>query len=134
MYEQIASAGTILGDSLKLNEELEKITNPNKANEDGVTYLILAICNYNVDIVKRLLEKGADPNICDYSGAHPLLFAIMKNDPRMTQIVELLLEYGANPMLRSKGGMSIIEAAEVCMKFDLADRLREIAKKFEEKS
>lgn len=65
----------------------------NQRNEKGTTVLWIASCNKHIDIVSDLLNRGADPNICNLKGDSPLIACIQKG---ACVIVELLLEYGAD--------------------------------------
>ncbi len=55
------------------------------------TALVCAIENDRFEIVRLLLERGADPNQPEYFGANPLMVAAKKN----VEVVRLLLEKGA---------------------------------------
>src|SRR5438045_2659031 len=63
----------------------------NHQNRYGETSLIIAVKKFDVAKTKRLLEKGADPDIRDNYEFSPLLTT---ND---NEIMEALLEHGANP-------------------------------------
>jgi ankyrin repeat protein len=54
-------------------------------------------CRYCLDVVKLLLERGADPNVKDDDGKTPLHYAAWKGHHK---VVELLLEHGANPNIQ----------------------------------
>jgi ankyrin repeat protein len=56
--------------------------------------LINAASYGHIEIVRALLEKGADPNIKDYDGQHALTKALYKG---YTDVVILLLKKGADP-------------------------------------
>src|SRR5688572_16034915 len=84
------------------------------ADPDGVSPLHLAIMNANWDLAKNLIEAGADVDQWDIFGAAPLFTAVggrSRNDggrasidpPNQTtglEIVQLLLERGANPNMQ----------------------------------
>ena len=55
----------------------------------------------HVEIVKILLERGANPNAEDDAGRTPLHDAAFKGH---VEIVKLLLERGADPWIADKGG------------------------------
>jgi hypothetical protein len=65
-------------------------------DEYGNTLLLVA-CQYRCEaIVRILLNKGADPNANNHSGARPLHFACYK-ETMSKSIAKLLLQNGANP-------------------------------------
>lgn len=65
-------------------------------DEYGNTLLLVA-CQYRCEaIVRILLNKGADPNANNNSGARPLHFACYK-ETMSKSIAKLLLQNGANP-------------------------------------
>lgn len=77
---------------------LEKGNDINAVTFDGLTPLFLAIYEEQVDAVRFLLEKGADPNLSKPSynyprSALPLALAISKSN---RTIVELLIKHGAD--------------------------------------
>ena len=83
---------------------------------DGATPLILAMLNRNWDAASFLIQRGADVNLWDFSGQGPLYAAVDMNtlpvgrrvelpsmDPTTgTQVIELLLQKGANPNAQLK--------------------------------
>lgn len=72
------------------------------ADPRGRTVLYEAVCADNTTVTRKLLERGADPNIREREfGTTALLSAAM--DGR-TEIVRLLLEHGANPNLGKQAG------------------------------
>jgi uncharacterized protein len=86
----------------------------NLADPDSVSPLLVAIMNANWDLAKRLITAGADVSQWDIYGEAPLITAIdLRNridggrasiDPMNTtkgiEIVQLLLERGANPNMQ----------------------------------
>ncbi len=84
------------------------------ADPDGVSPLHLAIMNANWDLAKKLIEAGADVDQWDIFGAAPLFTAVggrsrtdggrasidPPNETTGLQIVQLLLERGANPNMQ----------------------------------
>lgn len=75
----------------------EPIGNVVNAKDDktGYTPLHFAAEGCYVDLVSLLLEKGADSNIINNSGASPLHIAVRIKDNY--KIVTLLLDHKANP-------------------------------------
>ena len=57
------------------------------------------------DVVRFLLEHGADPNIEDLKGMTPIFYSVTSNHLSTTR---LLLEKGANPSSKAAGGGSTI--------------------------
>ena len=66
--------------------------------------LIGAVRYSNIEIVKLLLENGADPNIKNNDGYTALAAATFYNNP---EIVKILLEYGADPFIKLIPNMQI---------------------------
>lgn len=68
----------------------------NQANDKGVTPIISASMHgvKNPDLVKMLLQEGADPNYHAEDVSDPALYYAIKNDDIST--AEQLLEYGAD--------------------------------------
>jgi ankyrin repeat protein len=80
------------------------------ANERGMTPLLYAACCGNHNIVKAILEAGAETGAVDADmGWNALFFAI--DEPNNEQIVELLLEHGCNPDARDKEGCTLLSWA-----------------------
>lgn len=66
-------------------------------DERLITDLFSAIKKCDVQGVKKLLEKGANPNLLDNEGRSTLASAICKNN---IDIVKLLIEHEANPNIK----------------------------------
>lgn len=84
-------------------------TGVNDVDEYGVTQLAHAADNNDVQQVKELLGKGADPNLQKGMGEPPLLWAIRGNHE---DIVKILLNAGANPNYKSSEGATPLSIAK----------------------
>ncbi|XP_071531256.1 uncharacterized protein [Panulirus ornatus] len=80
------------------------------ADRDGTTPLILAAANGHVNLVKELLDQGAEPNATRHTGTGALFFAAQSG---FLDIVMLLLDQGCKINQASKdGGTALIVAAQ----------------------
>lgn len=68
---------------------------------DGTTLLNMAVAHDKKKAVVELLTRGANVNQPDVEGTTPLMHAVMNSNPHM---VELLLQYGADPSLLNEEG------------------------------
>ena len=57
----------------------------------------------SVEVIRRLLDWGADPNAQNKWGQSPLFFAYWRGE---VEVIELLLEKGADPSLRDNNGFA----------------------------
>ncbi len=83
----------------------------NLLDKNGRTLLVQACFNGNVAQIRSLLEAGADPNIGDKDGNYyPVIAA--SSDVGKSEIIELLLEYGAdiNVSHQNTGDSALSEA------------------------
>jgi ankyrin repeat protein len=64
----------------------------------------------NVEEVKKLLKKGADPNIKDKYGWTPLHWAASGGH---VDVVKLLLVHGADPTVKDEDGRTPLDLARV---------------------
>jgi len=77
---------------------------------DGWTPLSVAAQQGQVDQVKKLLERGADPNLPNAQGAHPIFYALSGWSLRLWK---LLRKHGADPHIaRSERGERLKAYAE----------------------
>jgi uncharacterized protein len=82
----------------------------NAAAKNGlkVAALHAAVAGGKLDIVRAVLEAGADPNAQQQAGFRPMHEAGTKAN---RALAELLLKYGADPSLTSDDGKSAIDLA-----------------------
>jgi ankyrin repeat protein len=74
--------------------------------------LIVAILNDSMDMVRALLDAGADPNACTPDGESPLHVTASK---KLDDIVVTLLEAGADPNLATPEGITAIHTANTAL-------------------
>ena len=99
----------IIGDKEKIEFFLNKGMNPN-SEFSGKNPLKSAIFNDNSELVKLLLENGANPNFRFVDGSTPLIVAAHKDNP---EIVELLLQYGADVKIKDTKGITALTLAKM---------------------
>ena len=63
-------------------------------DSSGYTPLMMAVINGNLEILAKLLERGAETEVADLQGDTPLVWAASQNQP---ELIRLLLNHGANP-------------------------------------
>lgn len=90
----------------------------------GETPLMIACHANKYDVVKLLLENGADVNAMDHHGKTPLVYVIHKNDYKsdeivQAEIVKLLLEYGADPDICGLYNGTALEEARKNEKYEI---------------
>lgn len=95
---------------------LEAGADADLGNEEGMTALLIAVMNLHFDVAAVLIEGGANPDKWDWRGRSPLYAAVDMNtlphggrpdrpsvdDATSLDIIEQLLEAGANPDLQLK--------------------------------
>lgn len=82
----------------------------NEVDDDGRAPLHRAIDLGDEDLARRLVEAGADVDLCDRWGNTPLWRAVY-HAPDTAAIVEVLLEHGADPTVKNNHFISPIDLA-----------------------
>ena len=97
----------------KIKERLAKGEPLDQYNEWGYTELFVAIEAEDVELVKRLLAAGADPNATERQGTSPLSFPTLKRTPLFSaveivskELTELLVTNGANVNHKDGAGLT----------------------------
>jgi ankyrin repeat protein len=89
---------------------------------DVISELHIAAYEGDVERVKKLLEKGANPNIQDEVGRTPLRNAAFKGH---VDVVKLLLEHGADPNIQNEYGDTPLHMAVYWGRVDVVKLLLE---------
>lgn len=79
-----------------LIETLKNLQEVNVTDDMGLTYLHFATLNHELDAIKILLEKGANPNCVDRRGKTPLSCAIGSINENNAAILREFLKHGAD--------------------------------------
>ena len=102
----------------KIKERLAKGEPLDHYNEWGYTELFVAIEAEDVELVKRLLAAGADPNATERQGTSPLSFPTLKRTPLFSaveivskELTELLVTNGANVNHKDGAGLTTTDNA-----------------------
>jgi hypothetical protein len=84
---------------------LDRGANVNVKGTDGKTALIISIERKEIDLIRILINSGADVNLADNNGVSPLIYALLIN-PIDIRILNRLLEAGADVNLADNNGVS----------------------------
>lgn len=76
--------------------------------EDDPSFLLVAAGKGELELVKAMLDSGADPNMTDRKGLTPLMYAARKDEP---EVIKLLLARGADIDAKDKSGWSALMVA-----------------------
>lgn len=79
-----------------------------------------AVASKNIEIVRAVLEAGADPNAAQQQGFRPIHEA---GSSGSRELAELLLKYGADPTLKGDHGKNAIDIAREKGHAEFADWL-----------
>jgi len=94
------------------------------SNSSGDTPLHIAVRTKNKPIVIKLLEYSFSPNTLNIFGKTPLHVAVLYRAD--SEIVKLLLDHGANPMIQDNKGKSSMYYASVMNSTVIADMFVEM--------
>lgn len=106
---------------------LEAGANANFAPRHGITPLMIAARQGSVEIMELLLTFGANSNARSDLDYTPLIYAIHAKANRIAA-VKLLLENGADQMVRNKQGRTALESAESMDPHEDKQRIIELLK------
>jgi ankyrin repeat protein len=109
-----------LADAAKARSALADKANPNTCSLDRrVTPLLAATIENEMQLVKLLLDAGADPNGLTCKGIAPLFIAVGHNN---LELMKLLLSFGAN-VEAGRHEMTPLQAAAMSGDVDMVDVL-----------
>ncbi|KAH9870583.1 hypothetical protein IAQ61_006059, partial [Plenodomus lingam] len=89
----------IAGDFAAIEAALDVHTNLERENDDGITPLVLSIIHSQFDIIRLLLEKGAEVDH-PVDGVPPIVHAV-ENANKGPRVMQLLMDHGADPRIVS---------------------------------
>ena len=113
IYKTELAKGSTASQFQRIKAIIESVPDINRSASDRYTYLMIAVMQYKADIVKLLLEAGADPNIGRKDGVRPLAAVFLKRMDNREEIIQLLIDYGADPSLADKPGQTAFDFAEI---------------------
>ena len=104
-------------------EDVAKEDAEQRADEQGLTELMRAAANEDLQRVRELLDYGQDPNARSSIGTTALMYAARSG---ATDIVHALVEAGADVHARSTAGSTASQIAERFGHAGLADWLNQV--------
>jgi len=90
-------------DVLEVRRLLEAGADPNEETFQGFHAVFFAVMHQNLEMLRLMVEKGADIDALDRSGSTTLMWAAF-NEQGKTEIVSALLELGVDPNIKNKVG------------------------------
>jgi len=102
---------------------LEAGANPNAQDKQGTTPLHFATQGFDPTLASCLLASGAKVDLVDENGNSPLFNAVY-NSRGHGELIELLIENGANKDLKNVHGVSPSDLAANIGNYDVAKFLR----------
>ena len=126
LEELVALAGgTTLDKFKRIKSLLAKGTDPNGLSETGVSPLMAAIGNGDLDVIRLLIKHGADPestidivyplNIVYPRGKKELTYSALMRacaELRQLEVIDLLVSAGADPDREIQGWTALMYAAK----------------------
>lgn len=111
LYDAAREYRTTADSFKKMRELIQKGSHPDGyKNKDGWSALIWASCNGHVEVVRFLLDNGANADIQGLDGWSALLWASHKG---YAQVASMLLDKGANTDLQGEsGGTALTRASD----------------------
>ena len=112
--KQLAVARDLIKAGANPNVSPRLIKNPPAYEVAGVTPLMLAVEHGMGEMIRLLMENGADPNAADGEGRNALMHALLtdRSIEKPAESVELLLAHGAAVNARDKKGMTALGYAK----------------------
>lgn len=86
---------------------IENVENLNYVSNQGSALAALCI-NYDKNLVQKLLDHKANPNVQDNNGVTPLIWAVKMGN---AELVQMLLHYGADKKISDKNDKTAFEYA-----------------------
>lgn len=119
---------------------LKHYNDVNHKDNGGYSDLYYAAQSCELEILRELLRRGADPNIETYAGGTPLtaaLDSVQRHSHRKDfnsyecafEMIKLLLEAGADPDKKSKSGSTPRQLAKYMAPGPIADYLKDFPKR-----
>lgn len=87
----------------------------------------------HIPTLQELVGRGADPNLADSDGNTPLHISAKCAFKNTCKIIETLLEYGANPLLKNKKGKTPREAISKWYRNDLSQKKAQLLEQEEKR-
>jgi ankyrin repeat protein len=107
----------VRGSQDRVRQTIDEGYDVNETDADGLTPLHMAAINKNYNAAKALLEAGAHVDVQDKWGNTPLWRAVFGTDSTV-DLVELLVDHGADPAVENNSGNSPLKLAQRLQKTD----------------
>jgi len=114
----------LLGHEKKFKFILTHCDDVNRSDDFGMTALLDAITSQSLNIVRQLIEAGADINQCNHNNDNALLLALKPKNPSV-KLIQLLLEHDVSLIQQNKQAESAHDLAkqkhpEIAKRLDIA--------------